>query len=377
MSLGTLISILTTLVRLLQQLSGLRSKAKPAAGEGAGDRKTGEKKTREEKSRPKGAPTSPAPSSPVASPSRRPRRVLAGTLGMLFAAGFAGTTAYLVTRQRQRRAVRRRPVHAPFPEELLDVLAPPGGDGHFFYAGEGLINIATDAFYPVVDGIPDFGAPHASGAQHALEIRRHESAAWVDFYDPLVRGILVPFVWQGNTTGEAALAGAVAGEAFDGWCLAVPCGTGALEIEMARANPHAKFLCLDGSWEMLLEARRRALEAGLANLYFARGDAELLPLQSGVFDSLWSANGFHVYPHPEQAITELTRVAKPGAIIAGVSLVPGGPPLADTVMRAMSRQLPGLRDVSTHLSLLTAAGLREMHAFRDGATVRFLGTRAG
>jgi SAM-dependent methyltransferase len=285
---------------------------------------------------------------------------------MLAGAGAAGAAAYLVVRQGQRRAARRRAVHAPFPEELLDVLAPPGGLGNFFYTGEGLIDVESDAFYPVVDGIPDFGGP-----------RLAQAGDWLpDLYDPLAHGLLGPLVWQGNPAGVAALAGAIAAEAYDGWCLSVPCGTGLYEVEMAHANPHAKFVCVDASWGMLLEARRKALEAGLANLYFVRGDAELLPVKSAAFDSVWSGHGLPQFAHPERAMTQFARAAKPGAPVAGVTLVPGGPPLPDLALRLAVRQMPGLRDIHMTLSLLSASGLRELRAVRDGAMVRFLGIRA-
>ena len=127
---------------------------------------------------------------------------------------------------------------------------------------------------------------------------------------------------------------------------------------------------------MLLEARRKALDAGLANLYFVRGDAQLLPLQTAVFDGVWSSSGFELYPRLEQAMTQLTRVAKRGAIVAGDSPVLGGPLLSDLAVRALAPWMPGLRDAPTQLSLLAAAGLRDLTAVRDGANVRFRGVRA-
>lgn len=383
MSLRALVTVLSLALRLLQQINALRSpraQSKTAPAARPGSRLLSRLASR-------ALSRAAAPDAPVVMPapvpqSRRARRGgwFGQTLRMLLAACVAGTMAFVVVRQQRRRVARRRPVHAPFPEELLDVLAPPGGNGHFFYTGGGLLDPDTDAFYPVVDGIPDFGGPAVVGQQHAARsvLRSYETDGWlVEVYDPLVYGLVVPCVWRGSKTGAAALAGAVVAEAYDGWCLSTPCGTGLFEIEMAQANPHAKIICLDGSWEMLLEARRKALEAGLANLYFVRGDAQLLPLKTAVFDSAWSANGLHLYPRLEQAITQLARVARPGAVVAGVSLIPGGPPLADFALRLRAHRMPGLRDVNTHLSLLAAAGLRDLSAVRDGAMVRFLGTRAG
>jgi SAM-dependent methyltransferase len=364
MNVRALMTLLPLLVRLYRQINELRGKqepARPAQGRAPAPRK-------EPVSHPM-AVRKPAATGGTVGPrrSRSSSPWLGSTLRMLVGAGLAGAAAYYAVRQQQRRLARRRPVHAPFPDELLDVLAPPGGEGQFFYSGDGLIDPNSDAFFPVIDGIPDF-----------IGERAPQPGDWlVEVYDPAVHGLLIPLAWRGNRTGVAALAGAIAAEAYDGWCLSAPCGTGVYEIEMARANPQARIVCLDSSWEMLLEARRKALEAGLANLYFVRGDAELLPLQSGAFDSAWSALGFPTYAHPERAITQLSRTAKRGALVAGVSLVPGGPPLPDAALRLGAGRLRGLLDLQTFLSLLAASGLRELRATRDGAMVRFLGTRAG
>jgi SAM-dependent methyltransferase len=363
MNLRAIMAIVTLVIRLVRQINQLRQgKSERRAKQPARPASVLSRAVRRQ-----AAPPAPARSEERAVVrARRSARPLGWTLRMLFAAGVAGSAAYLAMRQQERRRARRRPIHAPFPEELLDVLAPPGGEGSFFLTGDGLIDVTTDAFYPIVDGIPDFGGPRHSTPDD-----------WTpDLTDMLLHGVISPLVWQANRAGTAALAGAVAAKAYDGWCLSVPCGTGLYEIEMARANPHARFVCVDAPWAMLLEARRKSLEAGLANLYFVRGDAELLPLKNAAFDGVWSAHGLPQYAHPERAVMQLARAAKPAAVVAGVSLVPGGPPLPDLALRLLTRRMPGLRDIHVHLSLLAASGLRELRAVRDGATVRFLGTRA-
>jgi hypothetical protein len=64
-------------------------------------------------------------------------------------------------------------------------------------------------------------------------------------------------------------------------------------------------------------------------------------------------------------------VAQPGARVAGVSLVADGPRQSEALVRLAARDLPGRRDVMTHFTLLAAAGLIDLRAFRDGAYVRF------
>jgi hypothetical protein len=70
-------------------------------------------------------------------------------------------------------------------------------------------------------------------------------------------------------------------------------------------------------------------------------------------------------------MTQLARVAKPNALVAGVALVAGGPSPFDRLI-----PLRGQPDRTTHLTLLAASGLRDVRSFRDGAFVRWIGVRA-
>jgi ubiquinone/menaquinone biosynthesis C-methylase UbiE len=155
----------------------------------------------------------------------------------------------------------------------------------------------------------------------------------------------------------------------------VPCGPGDLEIEMARANPRARILCLHAQWNTLLEARRRGREAKADNRYFARGSAILLPVQDQSVAAVWSADGFHRYTAPELAMTQMARVLKPGGFLAGASLVKGGPEYVERLIVMSGQRLPGRRDEARHLQLLAGSGFGEVHAYRDGGYLRVTGMR--
>jgi ubiquinone/menaquinone biosynthesis C-methylase UbiE len=158
--------------------------------------------------------------------------------------------------------------------------------------------------------------------------------------------------------------------------LSVPSGRGTYEIEMARANHRAHVLCLSNNWDVLLEVRRHAHSAGLTNLYFARGMARLLPLRDKVVGGLWSGTGLHRFREPERELTQMVRVARPAAPVAGLSLVQGGPLFYDTALRLAAAYLPGLRGLPAYTALLDAVGLHDVRLFRDGAFVRFTAVRA-
>jgi hypothetical protein len=297
---------------------------------------------------------------------RRRGSALGLALGALVGAAAAGSAAYLVVRQRQRIEERYRPTHVPFRPELLDVLAAPGGGGRLDLAGQTLLDRKTGAEYALLDGIPDFIAPLASVAETADE------ESWIQ---DLIRPIGMWMMGR-NHAGNAAFASAVALAGSQGWLLSAPAGRGTYEVEMARANPQARVLCVSNNWDVLLEGRRRANLEGVANLYFARGTPRLLPVQDQTMAGVWISGGLHRYPRPERELTQIMRAARPGAAVAGVSLVFDGPPVRDALLRLSSSYLPGLRDPAAHLALLEAVGLKDLRLARDGAFVRFSGVKA-
>ena len=65
----------------------------------------------------------------------------------------------------------------------------------------------------------------------------------------------------------------------------------------------------------LAQARRRAAAEGLS-VAFDEGDAEALPYGDDTFDAVVSLIGAIFAPRPERVAAELTRVCRPGGIIA-------------------------------------------------------------
>jgi SAM-dependent methyltransferase len=309
--------------------------------------------------------TRAAPKSDVETALARSRASasLALARAAVLSAVVSGAAAYVVLRQQRRLRERYRFLQADFPEILLDVLAAPGGGGRLVFSGSSLIDPDTGAVYPVMDGIPDFNSPGVEGDASPAAMNNRDS--WLELLEPARQRVMGE-----NRAGNAALAGAAALAAKDGWVLCAPCGLGDYEIEMAWANPAARCLCVSARWEALLETRRRARLAGLTNLYFARGDVTLLPVRGAAMEAIWNFTGAYLTPTPERALTQLARVAKPGAFVAGAALVAGGPPPFDRLI-----PLPGQPDRTTHLTLLAASGLRDVRSFRDGAFVRFMGVR--
>ncbi len=313
---------------------------------------------------------------PAPAPAGSPRsRAGIPASSILLGAVAAGAAAYVVLRQQQRVRERYRPLDAHLPPELLEILAAPGGGPRLqmVYNGDGLLDAETGLLYPVLDGIPDFLAapiPHSALADEAYLSGLPNPATGDDLK---LRELVAPaqaLLLGDDRPANAALAGAVASLARQGgWVLSAPCGFGGYEIEMARAYPHARIICVDGRWDALLEMRRQAHAAGLNNLYFARGDAALLPLADAAVVGAWLPSGLYRAAAPERFLTQAARVCQPGALVAGCAAFSADP------LALASQTTHASQAVNDYLALLSAAGLTEPRVFRQSLFMRFIGVR--
>ncbi|NIP57690.1 MAG: methyltransferase domain-containing protein, partial [Gemmatimonadetes bacterium] len=111
--------------------------------------------------------------------------------------------------------------------------------------------------------------------------------------------------------------------------LDVGSGAGEDALELARrAGPEGRVTGLDGSAAMVEEARRRALDAGVAGggdgedagsagsgwapVAFLVGDARALPFGAGAFDGGRVDRVLQHLDDPARAVKELVRVVRPG-----------------------------------------------------------------
>lgn len=94
------------------------------------------------------------------------------------------------------------------------------------------------------------------------------------------------------------------------------CGTGLETIRLARlVAPSGRVVGVDASGRFLDEARRRA--AGLAlPIDYRRSDAQQLSFPDKTFDVARAERLFPYLPDPEEALSELVRVTKPGGAVA-------------------------------------------------------------
>lgn len=117
--------------------------------------------------------------------------------------------------------------------------------------------------------------------------------------------------------------------------LDVGCGAGQLAIPAARAG--VKVTAIDLAPNLVEQARTRARAEGVVAL-FDEGDAELLPYNSGSFDTVLSLIGAMFAPRPEQVAAELVRVCRRGGRIVMANWTPAG--FIGLMFKAIGKHVP-------------------------------------
>ncbi len=91
------------------------------------------------------------------------------------------------------------------------------------------------------------------------------------------------------------------------------CGTGSLLKELSGSGQELNLYGIDLSPEMINAARVKLKDAKHIELF--EGSAADLPFQSNYFDYVVCMNSLHHHANPNQSLTEMTRVLKPGGVM--------------------------------------------------------------
>ncbi len=95
--------------------------------------------------------------------------------------------------------------------------------------------------------------------------------------------------------------------------LDVGCGGGMdLLLAARRVGGRGRAIGIDMTPEMLERAGAAALAAGLAQVELHRGEAQSIPLPSGVADAVISNGVLNLTPDKKEAFEEIARVLRPG-----------------------------------------------------------------
>ena len=98
----------------------------------------------------------------------------------------------------------------------------------------------------------------------------------------------------------------------------IGCGDGYLTLEAARWA--RSVIAIDRSDDVLERAKALARRRRVTNVTWKKGDIAKLPLQDGSVDVALLSQSLHHAAHPERALTEATRVLKPGGRVLVLDL---------------------------------------------------------
>ena len=120
--------------------------------------------------------------------------------------------------------------------------------------------------------------------------------------------------------------------------LDIGCGNGQLTRLAARRAARGQATGIDLSAPMLARARASAVDEGVANVTFVRGDAQVYPFTVDSYDVAVSRFGIMFFSDPVAAFANIGRTLRPGGRLAFVSMRDAGD--LGPVLAAMSRHVP-------------------------------------
>jgi ubiquinone/menaquinone biosynthesis C-methylase UbiE len=93
------------------------------------------------------------------------------------------------------------------------------------------------------------------------------------------------------------------------------CGVGAQTVTLAKNSPNAFITSIDISGTSLVEARKKAAEAGLTNVKFEQADIFNLPYEPDSFNHIFVCFVLEHLSHPVEALQTLKNYLKRGGSI--------------------------------------------------------------
>ncbi|HQI02872.1 MAG TPA: methyltransferase domain-containing protein [Deltaproteobacteria bacterium] len=128
--------------------------------------------------------------------------------------------------------------------------------------------------------------------------------------------------------------------------LDLACGTGIYGRRITAHLPEGMVVGIDLSLPMLSYAAARFDEGDLSNYLLIHGDASRIPLADESIDAAMCGASLHLFPDPEAAVMEISRVLKDGGRFAVSVFSPGQGRLFEWIA-SMVRTVEGIRGISS------------------------------
>jgi ubiquinone/menaquinone biosynthesis C-methylase UbiE len=153
--------------------------------------------------------------------------------------------------------------------------------------------------------------------------------------------------------------------------LALDIATGPGFVALAFAERVRRVVAVDLTPAMLARAGAERGRRDAANLDLALADAGVLPCADGVFDLVTCGSAFHHFPQPERILAEMTRVLRPGGLVAISDIITSEDPAKAARHNAIERLRDPSHTRALPLSELAALGERcGLHTLRTESSRR-------
>jgi SAM-dependent methyltransferase len=158
----------------------------------------------------------------------------------------------------------------------------------------------------------------------------------------------------------------------------VPCG-GGIAFRGMEPGRRLAYVAVDLSRALIVRARREAARRGLGSVRFVEADVDALPFRDSHFDLCLAYNSLHCFASPEQAVSEITRVLRPGGMLRGSTVLTGRGRRQDILIRlwtglGMFGPVGGAGELRSWLS---DAGLSRIRVDVTGAIAFFSAQKRG
>ncbi|SHK87198.1 Methyltransferase domain-containing protein [Desulfatibacillum alkenivorans DSM 16219] len=219
--------------------------------------------------------------------------------------------------------------------------------------------------YPIRDGFADL-VPELHLRKTVAQFFM-ESPAIVNIYESRLwrKSIAAAMILGISFNKEAKLISGAANIADADSVLDLACGPGIYTRAFARTMGKGRVVGLDLSAPMLRWGASRAKKQGLDNVVYVRASALDLPFEEESFEAVNCCGALHLFPDPDKALEEISRVLAPGGCFT-VAAVRRGHGLLGAVREKYTRSMGFRGFTSDELSqTLERKGFSGIHCHHD------------